>query len=108
MIAFHPSDAMNTKHKGHENEVRFLDVGGRIMAKATEGAELSRGNPPLFLRVPCNVGEKLAKDAKKAKTTVQAVVLGILAVHYDIEVTAPRRGKPKHSPPTFAPSHSDE
>lgn len=53
------------------------------------------GNPALLLRLPESVGAKLAKDAKKAKTTVQAVVLGILADHYRIEVAAPRRGKPK-------------
>ncbi|GDY10813.1 hypothetical protein LBMAG52_43010 [Planctomycetia bacterium] len=53
------------------------------------------GNPALLLRLPENVGAKLAKDAKKSKTTAQAVVLGILADHYGIEVTVPRRGKPK-------------
>ena len=53
------------------------------------------GNPALLLRLPENVGKELANDAKKAKTTVQAVVLGILAAHYGIEVAAPRRGKPK-------------
>ncbi len=57
--------------------------------------EKPAGNPALLLRLPENVGAKLAKDAKKTKTTAQAVVLGILARHYGIEVVAPRRGKPK-------------
>ena len=65
------------------------------MNTKTEGAERKLGNPALLLRLPENVGVKLAKDAKKAKTTAQAVVLGILADHYGIEVAAPRRGKPK-------------
>ena len=65
------------------------------MAKNTGGAERKLGNPALLLRLPENVGARLAKDAKKAKTTTQAVVLGILASHYGIEVAAPRRGKPK-------------
>lgn len=65
------------------------------MSKKTEGAERKLGNQALLLRLPENVGAKLAKDAKKSKTTAQAVVLGILADHYGIEVAAPRRGKPK-------------
>lgn len=65
------------------------------MATKTKVAERKLGNPALLLRLPENVGDKLAKDAKKAKTTAQAVVLGILAEHYGIEVAAPRRGKPK-------------
>lgn len=60
-----------------------------------ERAGRKPGNPALLLRLPENVGAKLAKDAKKSKTTVQAVVLDILAGHYGIEVAAPRRGKPK-------------
>ena len=61
------------------------------------GHDLARklGNPALLLRLPENVGAKLAKDAKKAKTTAQAVVLGILAIHYGIDVAVPQRGKPK-------------
>lgn len=58
-------------------------------------AERKLGNPALLLRLPENVGAKLDKDAKKARTTAQAVVLGILAEHYGIKVAAPRRGKPK-------------
>ena len=69
--------------------------GGRDMKKRTESSERKLGNPALLLRLPENVGAKLAKDAKKAKTTTQAVVLGILADHYGIEVAAPRRGQPK-------------
>jgi len=65
------------------------------MKTETKVAERKLGNPALLLRLPENVGAKLAKDAKKSKTTAQAVVLGILAEHYGIEVTAPRRGKPK-------------
>lgn len=65
------------------------------MSEKESGAERKLGNPALLLRLPENVGTKLTKDAKKAKTTVQAVVLGILADHYGIEVAAPRRGKPK-------------
>ncbi len=65
------------------------------MAKNTGWAERKLGNPALLLRLPENVGAKLARDAKKAKSTAQAVVLGILAEHYGIEVVAPRRGKPK-------------
>lgn len=65
------------------------------MKKQPKGAERKLGNPALLLRLPENVGVKLAKDAKKAKTTQQAVVLGILADHYGIEVAAPRRGKPR-------------
>ena len=61
------------------------------------GDDLTRklGNPALLLRLPENVGAKLAKDAKKAKMTAQAVVLGILADYYGIKVAAPRRGRPK-------------
>lgn len=65
------------------------------MNEQTKGAGRRPGNPALLLRLPENVGAKLAKDAEKSKTTVQAVVLGILAKHYGIEVAAPRRGKPK-------------
>lgn len=64
--------------------------------KTNTGAERKLGNPALLLRLPENVVAKLAKDAKKAKTTVQAVVLGILADHYGIEVAAPQRGRPKN------------
>ena len=49
----------------------------------------------IFLRVPETLGSRLAIDAEKAGKTEQAVVLGILADHYGIEVAAPRRGKPK-------------
>ena len=65
------------------------------MAKNTGVAERKLGNPALLLRLPENVGRELAKDAKKTKTTAQAVVLGILADHYGIEVAAPQRGRPK-------------
>ena len=65
------------------------------MKKKPAGAERKLGNPALLLRLPENVGAKLAKDAKKSKTTAQAVVLGILASHYGIEVAAPQRGRPK-------------
>lgn len=65
------------------------------MKRETKVAERKLGNPALLLRLPENVGTTLAKDAKKSETTVQAVVLGILADHYGIEVAAPRRGKPK-------------
>ena len=65
------------------------------MKQTNAGAERKLGNPALLLRLPENVGAKLAKDAKKSKTTAQAVVLGILADYYGIKVAAPQRGRPK-------------
>lgn len=56
--------------------------------------EKPAGNPQVNLRLPAEVGAKLAKDVKKLKTTTQAVILSILAEHYDIEVAAPQRGRP--------------
>ena len=53
------------------------------------------GNPQVNLRLPAEVGAKLAKDVKKLKTTTQAVILSIIAEHYGIEVAAPQRGRPK-------------
>ncbi len=53
------------------------------------------GNPQLNLRLPAEVGVKLSRDAKKSKTTIQAVILSIIASHYGVEVAAPRRGQPK-------------
>lgn len=68
------------------------------MKKKTKGAghkPAPVGNAALLLRLPENVRAKLTKDAEKSGMTSQAVVLGILADHYGIEVAAPRRGQPK-------------
>lgn len=53
------------------------------------------GNPQVNIRFPEAVAKALAKDAKKTKTTIQAVVLRIIGEHYGIEVDLPRRGRPR-------------
>ena len=56
------------------------------------------GNPQINLRIPDGkMFASLMRDAKKKKTTVQAVIWEIVAAHYEIEVTAPARGRPKKS-----------
>jgi hypothetical protein len=56
------------------------------------------GNPQINLRIPdAEMFAALMRDAKKKKTTVQAVIWEIVAAHYEIEVTAPARGRPKKS-----------
>lgn len=47
----------------------------------------------LLLHIPDALLKRLTKDAKK--TTLQAVILRILAEHYGIEVDAPTRGRPR-------------
>lgn len=66
------------------------------MTKKTKGAgkPAPAGNPQVNIRFPEAVAKALAGDAKKTKTTVQAVALGIIAEHYGIEVAAPKRGRP--------------
>lgn len=51
-------------------------------------------NPQLILRIPAELGKLLARDAKRDRSTKQAVVLSVLASHYGIKVAAPVRGKP--------------
>lgn len=56
------------------------------------------GNPQINLRIPDGkMFASLMRDAKKTKTTVQAVIWEIVAAHYEIQVTAPARGRPKKS-----------
>jgi hypothetical protein len=50
-----------------------------------------------LLRIPDTVGPKLLRDARKSKTTIQAVILSILATHYSVDVEPPKRGARKKS-----------
>jgi hypothetical protein len=56
-------------------------------------ADDSPGNPQILLRLPPEIGILLLRDAKKQQCTVQAVMLGIAAKHYGIDVEPPKRGK---------------
>ncbi len=55
------------------------------------------GNPQLLLRLPDELGPRLIKAAIKQGATVQAVILGIVALHFGVEVAPPQRGQPKKS-----------
>lgn len=57
--------------------------------------EKPAGNPQVNVRLPADLGVKLSKDAKKKRTTVQAVILEIVATHYELEFVPPKRGQPK-------------
>lgn len=68
------------------------------MKKKSKGAgrkPAPAGNPQLLLRIPDVLGPRLLRDAVENEQTVQAVILGIVAEHYGVEVAAPQRGKPK-------------
>lgn len=52
---------------------------------------------PINLSVPDELGPDLLRDAKRQKTSVQAVIVAILAKHYGVEVTLPSRGRPPKS-----------
>ena len=54
-----------------------------------------KGNPQLILRIPPELKKLLTRDAKKQRSSEQAIVLAALATHYGIEVAAPVRGKPR-------------
>ncbi len=62
------------------------------MKKKTANAGRKPGNPALLLRLPENVNKLISKAAKAEHKTSQAVILAILANHYGIEVTEPKRG----------------
>jgi len=54
------------------------------------------GNPQLKLRIPDKrIQALIERDAKKKKKTRQAIVWEIIAAHYETEVAAPGRGRPK-------------
>jgi len=55
--------------------------------------EETPGNPQILLRLPAEIGIPLLRDAKKKKCTVQAILLGIAAKHYGVEVEPPKRGR---------------
>lgn len=50
------------------------------------------GNPQVLLRIPDELGPRLLRDAIDGETTVQAVILGVLANHYGVTVEPPKRG----------------
>lgn len=50
------------------------------------------GNPQINLRIPDAIGPRLLADAIDGETTVQAVILGVLAKHYGVTVEPPKRG----------------
>jgi hypothetical protein len=58
-------------------------------------AEETPGNPQVLVRLPSKIGILLLRDAKEQKCTVQAVLLGIAAKHYGIDVEPPKRGARK-------------
>lgn len=53
---------------------------------------------PLLLSIPDELSPLLLKSATRDKCTVQAVILEIVARHYHIEVTVPKRGRPPEKP----------
>ena len=54
------------------------------------------GNPQVNVRIPDEkMFASLMRDAKKKKTTIPAVIVEIVAAHYEMEVVALKRGRPK-------------
>ncbi len=54
------------------------------------------GNPQVNVRIPDEkMFASLMRDAKKKKTTIPAVIIEIVAAHYEMEVVALKRGRPK-------------
>ena len=49
---------------------------------------------PITIQCPDDLGVLLLKAATKKKCTIQAVIVDVLAAHYEIDVPAPKRGRP--------------